>query len=91
MLGPKVLELRAVGAGFFRQGHEFRGAREVTIVIGSDVGDEVRGLVGSDDGWSEWKVTHEAEPSKEPTGGAGDSGIDPGLRRLAETSERARR
>jgi hypothetical protein len=45
---PKVLELGAVGASFLGQGHELKGPIEVAIVIGSNIGNEVGGLIWSD-------------------------------------------
>ncbi len=42
----KVLEFRAVSAGFLRERHKALGAIEVTVVIRGDIRDEVRRLIG---------------------------------------------
>ena len=39
-----MLELRAIGTGLLRQGHQVKCALQVTIVIRSNIGDEVRGF-----------------------------------------------
>ena len=44
VLGAEVLELRAVGAGLLGQGHEMQRAIKAAVVVGRDVGNEVRGL-----------------------------------------------
>jgi hypothetical protein len=44
MRRAEVLELRAVGPGLLRQCHEAQSALQVTIMIRSDISDEVRGL-----------------------------------------------
>jgi len=54
----KMLELRAVGAGLLRQGHEVLGTIQVTVVIGSDIRDEVGGLIRPDEPITDQEVSH---------------------------------
>ena len=58
MRGAEVLELCTVGAGFLAQGHEFHGSFETAIVIGSDVSDEVGGLIRADQSITDAESAH---------------------------------
>ena len=53
-----MLELRAVGAGFLAQSHEFKSAIKTSVMIRGDVGNEVRGLVCTDESVTDAESRH---------------------------------
>ena len=69
----EVLELRAVGAGLLGQRHQLEGSIEAAVVVGGDVGDEVRGLVGADEAVADAEGRHRAI-----VGGSGGGWPGPG-------------
>ena len=66
MWGAKMLELRAIGAGVLRQGHQQLGSVEITVVIGGDIGNEVRGAIWADGRVPEGEIHHMGHPSDGP-------------------------
>lgn len=58
MFGAKVLKLGAVSASIFGEGHQGLSSHEIAVVIGCDVGNEIRWLIGSDSSAADGEVTH---------------------------------
>ncbi len=82
VLGPEVLELRAVGASILGEGHEVLGSLEITVMVRGDVGDEVGRLIRAD------KALADAEGRHRFIVGAAWTG---GRRPFALTYRRSRR
>ena len=56
--GAEVLELGAVGTGISGESHQCQGTVQIAIVIGRDVGDEVGGLIGTDESIAQLERGH---------------------------------